>query len=95
MEPLDTDVIRNFLLRLSERETGPVQLVLLGGSALLLLGGTRTTLDIDYVGDDLHPSDLQRTIAEVAGELRVHADPVPIERFVPLPVGSDARKVFI
>ena len=95
MEPIDADVVRTFLARLGEIQVEPVSLMLLGGSALLLLGNPRTTLDIDYVGDDLRPTDFQTIIDQVATELHLHADPVPIEHFVPLPPESESRRVFI
>lgn len=60
-----------------------------------MLGSQRSTIDLDYVGDDLQLSDFQRTIAEVASEMHVHVDPVPIERFVPLPPEADSRRLFI
>jgi hypothetical protein len=70
-------------------------LVLLGGSALCLLGSDRPTLDIDYVGDDLHQDDLQRVIEQTAQELRIPVEAVPITRFVPVPAGADDRRLLI
>lgn len=95
MEPVDSDILRSFLTRLGERQVEPERLVLLGGSALVLLGAPRTTLDIDYVGDDLQPTDFQQTIHQLAEELDVHADPVPIASFVPLPAASEPSDIFV
>jgi hypothetical protein len=61
------------------------QLTLIGGGALALLGSPRLTVDIDFVGDDVHPSELHRLIMEIAKELRIDAEPVPLDRFIPLP----------
>jgi len=77
--------MHEFLSRLAERYTEPVSLYLLGGSALLMLGSPRTTLDVDYVGDDRKLDDFQRTISRVADELGIEVEPVPIEEFVPVP----------
>ncbi len=62
---------------------------------MILLGHHRTTLDIDYVGDDLTRTEFQRTIDRVANYLHVHADAVPIGRFVPVPADASSRRVFI
>lgn len=95
MESLDAATVHVFLRTLGARQTEPAELQLLGGCALILLGNARTTLDIDYVGDDLTRSEFQRTIDEVAAELHVRADAVPIDRFVPVPPDAQSRRVFI
>jgi uncharacterized nucleotidyltransferase DUF6036 len=73
----------------------PARLVLVGGSALALLGSPRLTIDIDFVGDDVHPNELHRSIMQIAKELNIQAEPVPLERFIPLPKGSDKRNIRI
>lgn len=55
------------------------QLVLIGGSALALLGSPRPTIDIDFIGDDVNLSPLHQTILQIAQELSVHVEPVPLE----------------
>jgi len=70
-------------------------LQLLGGSALCLLGSERPTLDIDYVGSDLHKDALQRSIEQVAQALRIPVDAVPIAEFVPMPTDADDRRLWI
>ena len=44
------------------------RLILIGGSALSLLGSLRPTVDIDFIGDDIHPNELHRTLIEKARE---------------------------
>lgn len=95
MAPLDADTVQAFLRTLGARQSHPAELQLLGGCALMLLGQARTTLDIDYVGDDLVQSQFQQSIDQVAAELHVHADAVPIDRFVPVPADAQRRRVFI
>jgi len=95
MDTVDAELVRTFLDALGARQIEPVELQILGGCALILLGNPRTTLDIDYVGDDLTRTAFQRTIDQVAAELHLHADPVPIERFVPVPLDADSRRIFI
>jgi hypothetical protein len=80
---------------LGERVPPGSQLILIGGGALALLGSPRLTVDIDFIGDDVHPSKLHRSIVEIAKELKIDAEPVPLDRFVPLPRGSTERQIRI
>ena len=95
MKALSRQVIQEFLEALGSRYPRQATLRLIGGSALILLGSTRETIDIDFVGDDMQKDDFQIAIQEVANELGLDAEPVPIERFVPLPQGSDERHVSV
>ena len=76
--------IRSILQTLGDRVPPKSRLVLVGGSALALLGSPRLTIDIDFIGDDLHPEPLHQTILKIAREPKIHAEPVPLDRFVPL-----------
>ena len=69
MDSLDAQTISQFLEEVGRRHGSPGQIFLIGGSALFLLGHTRPTLDIDYVGSDLHKSDLQRAIDAVSEDV--------------------------
>jgi hypothetical protein len=95
MDPIVVDRIREFLTTLAERHTEPASLFLLGGSALLMLGSGRFTLDIDYVGDDRHLDGFQRTIKQVADEFHIEVEPVPIDEFVPVTEGARDRSLFV
>jgi hypothetical protein len=53
---LDNSEIKSLLQILGERVPPGSQLILIGGGALALLGSPRLTVDIDFVGDDVHPS---------------------------------------
>lgn len=92
---MDKDILQDFLTRLGNRYPQQANLYLLGGSALILLGSLRDTLDIDYVGDDTRKDDFQIVIDEVAAELNLETEAVPIDRFIPLPKGSEQRKIHI
>lgn len=78
------------LTETGQRYQQPATLLLLGGSALRLLGSPRPTLDIDYVGHDLHKDPLQIVLEQVAEEMGLEVEAVPIDAFVPLP--SDAQQ---
>ena len=71
------------------------QLILIGGGALALLGSPRLTIDIDFIGDDVHPNALHKTIMQLARELNIHVEPVPLDRFIPVPKGSEKRSIRI
>jgi hypothetical protein len=92
---LDHSEIQSILQSLGERVPPDSQLILIGGSALTLLGSPRLTIDIDFIGDDVHPNKLHRTIMQIAKELQIHAEPVPLDQFVPLPKGSETRNIHI
>lgn len=95
MSLIDHAALKVFLDRMGERLVEPGELVLLGGGALLMLGSQRATIDIDYVGDDLARSDFHRAVQNVAEELGLVMDPVPIEAFVPIPSDSAARRISV
>ncbi len=90
---MDHTEIQSILRTLGERVPFKSRLFLIGGSAMTLLGSPRPTMDIDFVGDDVHPNELQRKIMQIARELKIHVDPVPIEHFIPLPDGSEQRNI--
>jgi len=69
------------------------QLTLIGGSGLLLLGSPRPTMDIDFIGDDVHPNKLHQKIMQLAKELKISVEAVPLGSFVPLPKGSEERAI--
>jgi hypothetical protein len=97
MEPVTPHTLKQFLTRLGERYSNPATLYLLGGSALLLLGNLRQTLDIDYTTDldSQQQQSLETIMNELAAEYRLDIEAVPIAEFVPLPPGAETRRQFI
>lgn len=92
---MDHSEIQSILQVLGQRVPPASRLVLVGGSALALLGSPRLTIDIDFIGDDIHPSEFDKTIMQAAKELKIYIEPVPLDRFVPLPEGSEKRHIRI
>ena len=92
---MDNKEIQSILQSIGKRVPPSSRLVLIGGSALTLLGSPRLTIDIDFVGDDVHPNKLHQSIMQIARELKIHVEPVPLERFIPLPKGSAERNIRI
>ena len=95
MRNLNADVVRDFLVHLGQRYSLPAHLYLIGGAALCLLGSPRTTLDLDYVGNDVKKNELQNVIDELAREMNLDVEAVPIEQFIPLPDGAELRSKLI
>ena len=92
---MDITEIQVVLQELGKHVPPDSDLILVGGSALALLGNPRLTIDIDFVGDDIHPSELHKTIMQAAKKLKISVEPVPLERFIPLPEGSAERVIHI
>jgi len=92
---MDNTQIQSILHQLGERVPVSSRLYLVGGGALVLLGSPRLTIDIDFIGDDISPSKLHRTILQIAKELKIYMEPVAIERFIPVPDGSQERSIRI
>lgn len=91
---VDELIIRAFLQRLSEKYRRPATLYLLGGGALILLGNSRPTLDIDYFGSDLpdRSDELEAAIRLTALEMHIEVEGVPLDQFIPLPEGTESRR---
>lgn len=92
---MEKETLESILKEFGKRVPPGSQLHLLGGGALTLLGSPRPSLDIDFVGDDVHPNELHRTILSIAKEMDLFVDAVPIDRFVPLPEGHENRAIHI
>lgn len=97
MEPITAEAVRAFVQGLSQRYTGRGTFYLLGGSALLLLGSPRETLDVDYQAEP-EPgteTEFQTALAALAAELRLDLEAVPLAEFIPLPPGAYERRRLI
>ena len=92
---MDKAKLESILTTLGEQAPPASHLFLIGGSALTLLGSPRPSLDIDFVGDDIHPNELHRLLIKKAKEMKLQVEAVPLERFIPLPDGNEQRHIFI
>lgn len=97
MEPVTSIAIQNFLQRLGEIYPDPIELYLLGGSALCLLGSPRETLDVDYTSE--MPLDqvqgFQSALVKLGVELKLDLESVPLAEFIPLPPDARQRRRFV
>ncbi len=94
MESVTAANLKLFLQRLGKRYPGPATIYLLGGSALCLLGSPRVTLDVDYT-IEVAPEGAARfraVLAELAAEMQLDLEDVPLAEFVPLPPGARERR---
>jgi hypothetical protein len=84
--------LESFLQRLGERSSCTGAFYLLGGSALCVLGNPRTTAAVGYIFEAEAGSleQFQATVAELAAEMRLDVEAVPLDEFIPLP--SQARE---
>jgi hypothetical protein len=97
MVPITQAVLIEFLQLLGQTYPGQAAVYLLGGSALSLLGNPRGTLDIDYT-TDLGLEDQKEfdaVINQVASQLKLDVEIVPLEEFIPLPPNATNRRQFI
>jgi hypothetical protein len=94
MEAITSATLETFLQRLGERFSSEGALYLLGGSALCLLGNPRTTADVDYTFE-VEAGSLEQfhcAVAELAGEMRLDVEAVPMDEFIPLPPQARERR---
>jgi hypothetical protein len=92
---MDSEKLQSILTALGEQVPPASRVYLIGGSALTLLGSSRQSLDVDFVGDDIHPSELLCAIMDKAKEMKLQVDIVPLDRFIPLPDGNEQRSIRI
>lgn len=93
MEVVTSQAVLRLVTQLGQRVEAPVRLYLLGGSAMLLLGSPRATKDVDYDLDAgvAGAEAVQRVLTDIADELQMDVEFVPLGEFVPLPPGFEDR----
>lgn len=97
MESISGRTLAAFFEQLGKRYSAPADVYLLGGSALLLLGGPRETIDIDYLystssGEEQFFKD---QVEKIALEMKLDLEFVPIGEFIPLPEGAFERRKLV
>lgn len=95
MAEIDSQQIRTFLEVLGKRYHHHSKIILLGRGALCLLGSPRSTVDIDYVGNDLQGDELQLMMDRVAAEMGLDVEAIPIQEFTPLALGDEKREIHV
>jgi hypothetical protein len=93
VEAVTEATLRAFLERLGKQYEGAATFYLLGGSALCLLGNPRVTVDVDY-WYAIDADEKERFVAaveELAEEMHLDVEDVPLDEFVPLAPGAYER----
>jgi hypothetical protein len=94
METVTSLALQKFFQRLGEQISTPATFYLLGGSALCMLGSPRETLDVDYSVEDA-PPEINTVLKQLAAELRLDLEAVPMAEFIPLPPEAQQRRRFV
>lgn len=94
---VNTAHLENFFRELGKRYEKRATLYLVGGSALVLLGSDRPTLDIDYVGIDIPElwDEVQRLIDQIATEMELKIEAVPYREMIPLSSETEERHLHV
>jgi hypothetical protein len=89
--------LRAFLERLGEQYQGTATLYLLGGGALCLLGNPRVTVDVDYwyAVSSEEEARFKAAVENLAEEMHLDVEDVPLDEFVPLPPGAYDRRQLV
>jgi len=91
MESITSLALQEFFKRLGEQVPTHATFYLMGGSALCLLGSPRETLDVDYSVEDA-PPEMETVLKQLAAELRLDLEAVPMGEFIPLPPEAQQRR---
>jgi hypothetical protein len=88
--------ILDFLTELGKIVSSDVDFYLVGGSALLLLGSPRGTIDIDYTTtmDSGNSGDVNGIVSQCAELMNMDVEEVPIGEFIPLPPDAISRRKY-
>jgi hypothetical protein len=97
VEPVTSESIQAFLEKLGKSYSGSANFYLLGGTALLLLGNPRSTIDIDYTYEIPSGKDqeFEALVNELGKEMRLDLESVPLGEFIPLDPDAFSRRKWI
>ena len=87
------EIIQSFLDAVGRRCDFPAEIYIFGGSALILMGSARGTIDVDYTlgTQTAHIDLLRRTIKSVSDEMDLDVDESIPSEFMPLPPDAALR----
>lgn len=91
MDITGPEQLRLFFEKLGQRCKTPTGLYVFGGSAIVLMGGTRHTGDVDFT---IHSPDNETShtiIAQLADETGLDLEESNPAEFMPLPTGAEGR----
>jgi hypothetical protein len=91
MEKVTKETLEQFLQKLGEDIPINLSFYLIGGSALILLGASRETIDIDYLLDENTDRNIQKILMDISNEMELDLEYVPLDKFIPLPAKASER----
>ncbi len=92
LELSNPEQLTHFFEELGRRYTQPAQIYLFGGSALLLIGSRRETVDVDFtLSATREVESLRQAIAFLAAEQGLDLEESIPSEFMPLPAGANER----
>ncbi|MBI5715055.1 MAG: hypothetical protein HZC38_16780 [Chloroflexi bacterium] len=91
MEITHSSQLHKFLSNLGERCTFSATIYIFGGSAILLIGGSRHTGDIDFTIHTADDNTFRNIIQSLANENGIDAEESVPSEFMPLPSESESR----
>jgi len=91
------DNLNGFLAELGRRCNYPAEIYIFGGSAMMLIGSTRNTIDVDFTvkADVARLAEFRRLITSLAQEMGLDVEESIPAEFMPLPPGADSRHQMI
>lgn len=95
MTNISVEQLQQFFTTLGERCEQAAEIYIFGGSALLLIGGQRNTLDVDFTLGSHAKTAVRKLIATIANEFGLDVEESTPADFLPLPTGSERRHRFI
>lgn len=95
MEKVTRETLEQFLQKLGEDIPISLSFYIIGGSALILLGASRETIDIDYLLDEHTDQNIQKILTGISNEMELDLEYVPLNEFIPLPAKANERHHFI
>jgi hypothetical protein len=92
---IEPKVLIEFLQRAGNEAAQPATLYIFGGAAIQLLGGSRPTLDVDYLARTDDHQGLTEILQRIAEERDLNLEESIPDEFIPGPVQSEQRHRFL
>ncbi|MBL8095016.1 MAG: hypothetical protein JNL73_12680 [Anaerolineales bacterium] len=93
--PIDPNLLIELLQRAGSEATQPATLFLFGGAAIQLLGGSRATVDVDYLLRADDHQGLTDVLQRLAGAQNIDLEESIPDEFIPGPSQSETRHYFV
>lgn len=92
---IELNVLFEFFQRAGVEDAIPATLYIFGGAAIQLLGGSRSTLDVDYLARTDDHQGLTEILQKIATEQDIDIEESIPDEFIPGPVQTERRHRFL